>query len=109
MYSAPVIREKIGGGRASITGSFDIKEARDLAIVLRAGALPAPVSIAEERTVGPSLEKTRFTRHALVHRRRALVIIFMVVYYKIAGVLADLAVMLNVVFLLAAMVVIEAV
>ena len=53
VYSAPVIRERIGGGRASITGSFDIEEARDLAIVLRAGALPAPVTIAEERTVGP--------------------------------------------------------
>src|SRR6266404_3825883 len=55
VYSAPVIQERIGGGRASITGSFDIKEARDLAIVLRAGALPAPVEIIEERSVGPSL------------------------------------------------------
>ena len=55
VYSAPVIQERIGGGRASITGSFDIKEARDLAIILRAGALPAPVEIVEERTVGPSL------------------------------------------------------
>ena len=55
VYSAPVIQERIGGGRASITGNFDIKEARDLSIVLRAGALPAPVEIAEERTVGPSL------------------------------------------------------
>ena len=55
VYSAPVIRERISGGRASITGNFDIKEARDLAIVLRAGALPAPVHVAEERTVGPSL------------------------------------------------------
>ncbi|OGQ52520.1 MAG: preprotein translocase subunit SecD, partial [Deltaproteobacteria bacterium RIFCSPLOWO2_02_FULL_57_26] len=55
VYSAPVIQERIGGGRASITGSFDMKDARDLAIVLRAGALPAPVEIVEERTVGPSL------------------------------------------------------
>ena len=55
VYSAPVIQERIGGGRASITGNFDIKEARDLSIVLRAGALPAPVEIVEERTVGPSL------------------------------------------------------
>jgi hypothetical protein len=62
VYSAPVIREKIGGGRASITGSFDIKEARDLAIVLRAGALPAPVAVAEERTIGPSLGKTQLTK-----------------------------------------------
>src|SRR3990167_3702297 len=50
VYSAPVIQERIGGGRASITGSFDMKDARDLAIVLRAGALPAPVEIVEERT-----------------------------------------------------------
>lgn len=109
VYSAPVIREKIGGGRASITGSFDIKEARDLAIVLRAGALPAPVSIAEERTVGPSLGKDSINQGILSFTvGAALVIVFMVVYYKIAGVLADLAVMLNVIFLLAAMVVIEA-
>jgi preprotein translocase subunit SecD len=55
VQSAPVIRERIGGGRAVITGNFTLDEARDLAIVLRAGALPAPVRIAEERTVGPSL------------------------------------------------------
>ena len=55
VYSAPQIRERISGGVASITGSFDFQEARDLAIVLRAGALPAPVKILEERTVGPSL------------------------------------------------------
>jgi preprotein translocase subunit SecD len=53
--SAPVIRERIGGGRASITGNFDLREARDLAIVLRAGALTAPVTLQEERTVGPTL------------------------------------------------------
>jgi preprotein translocase subunit SecD len=109
VYSAPVIREKISGGRASITGSFDIKEARDLAIVLRAGALPAPVSIAEERTVGPSLGKDSINQGILSFAvGAALVIVFMVVYYKFAGVLADLAVVLNVIFLLAAMVVIEA-
>jgi preprotein translocase subunit SecD len=109
VYSAPTIREKIGGGHASITGSFDIKEARDLAIVLRAGALPAPVSIAEERTVGPSLGKDSIDQGILSFAVGAgLVIVFMVVYYKIAGVLADLAVVLNVIFLLAAMVVIEA-
>ena len=62
VYSAPVIQERIGGGRASITGSFDIKEARDLSIVLRAGALPAPVEIVEERTVGPSLGRDSITQ-----------------------------------------------
>ncbi|HET9396662.1 MAG TPA: protein translocase subunit SecD, partial [Nitrospiraceae bacterium] len=55
IYSAPVIQERIGGGRAQITGTFTTQEANDLAIVLRAGALPAPVAILEERTVGPSL------------------------------------------------------
>ena len=103
------IRERIGGGRASITGSFDIKEARDLAIVLRAGALPAPVSIAEERTVGPSLGKDSIDqglRSFMVGS--ALVILFMMVYYKLAGVLADLAVLLNVTFLLAVLSAFEA-
>ena len=62
VYSAPVIRDKISGGRAQITGSFTMDEARDLAIVLRAGALPAPVKILEERTVGPSLGKDSIER-----------------------------------------------
>lgn len=109
VYSAPVIREKIGGGRASITGSFDIKEARDLAIVLRAGALPAPVTIAEERTVGPSLGKDSIQQGILSFAAGGtLVIIFMIIYYKFAGLLADLAVMLNVVLLLAALATFEA-
>ncbi|MGH8006439.1 MAG: protein translocase subunit SecD, partial [Candidatus Binatia bacterium] len=109
VYSAPVIREKIGGGRASITGSFDIKEARDLAIVLRAGALPAPVTIAEERIVGPSLGKDSITQGILSFMvGGALIVIFMIVYYKFAGVLADLAVLLNIVLLLAALAALEA-
>ncbi len=109
VYSAPTIREKIGGGRASITGSFDIKEARDLAIVLRAGALPAPVSISEERTVGPSLGKDSIDRGILSFMvGGVLVILFMVAYYKFAGVLADLAVSLNILFLVAALAAFEA-
>jgi preprotein translocase subunit SecD len=102
VYSAPVIQERIGGGRASITGNFDLKEARDLAIVLRAGALPAPVEIVEERTVGPSLGKdsiregvTSFIVGGL------LVIVFMIAYYKQAGLLAVVAVLLNVLSMLA--------
>ena len=93
VYSAPVIQERIAGGRASITGNFDLKEARDLAIVLRAGALPAPVEIVEERTVGPSLGKdsiregvTSFIVGGL------LVMVFMIAYYKQAGLLAVVAV-----------------
>jgi preprotein translocase subunit SecD len=109
VYSAPVIREKIGGGQASITGSFDIKEARDLAIVLRAGALPAPVTIAEERTVGPSLGKDSIRQGVLSFIVGGiLVVVFMVIYYKLAGVLADLAVVFNVLFLLAALAAFEA-
>lgn len=109
VYSAPVIRERIGGGRASITGSFDVKEARDLAIVLRAGALPAPVVIAEERTVGPSLGKDSIDQGILSFAvGGSFVVLFMAVYYKLAGVLADLAVMFNVLYLLAALAMFEA-
>jgi preprotein translocase subunit SecD len=102
VYSAPVIQERIGGGRASITGSFDIKEARDLSIVLRAGALPAPVEILEERTVGPSLGSDSI-RQGIVSFvvGTALVVVFMIFYYKGAGALADLALLFHILFLLA--------
>jgi preprotein translocase subunit SecD len=102
VYSAPVIQERIAGGRASITGNFDLKEARDLAIILRAGALPAPVQIVEERTVGPSLGQdsirqgiTSFIVGGL------LVIVFMIAYYRGAGLVAVVAVLLNVLYMLA--------
>jgi len=102
VYSAPVIRERISGGQAQITGNFDIKEARDLAIVLRAGALPAPVHVAEERTVGPSLGKDSIRQGVTSFIvGGSLVVLFMLVYYKFAGVLADLALIFNVLFLLA--------
>ena len=109
VYSAPVIRDRIGGGHASITGGFDIKEARDLAIVLRAGALPAPVTIAEERTVGPSLGRDSIEQGATSFIiGGALVVVFMVVYYNLAGVLADLALALNILLLLAALAMLDA-
>jgi preprotein translocase subunit SecD len=102
VFSAPVIREKIGGGRASITGSFDLKEARDLAIVLRAGALPAPIRIIEERTVGPSLGRDSIRQGILsLAVGGLLVVVFMVWYYRGAGLLADVALALNVLFLMA--------
>ena len=109
VYSAPVIRERIGGGRASITGNFDVKEARDLAIVLRAGALPAPVTLAEERTVGPTLGRDSI-RQGIVSFvvGGALVVLFMVVYYRGAGVLADAALLLNVFLIMAALAAFEA-
>jgi preprotein translocase subunit SecD len=98
--SAPQIREKISGGRAQITGSFTMNEARDLAIVLRAGALPAPVKILEERTVGPSLG-TDSIRKGLISMGIGglLVILFMVLYYRGAGIIADIALVLNVFFI----------
>jgi preprotein translocase subunit SecD len=102
VYSAPVIQERIGGGRASITGSFDIKEARDLAIVLRAGALPAPVEIVEERTVGPSLGQDSINQGVTSFAvGGALVIVFMIAYYKGAGLVAVVAVIFNVLFMMA--------
>ncbi len=109
VYSAPVIRERIGGGRASITGNFDVKEARDLAIVLRAGALPAPVTLAEERSVGPSLGRDSI-RQGLISFAvgGALVVLFMIVYYRGAGLLADAALLLNVFFIMAALAAFEA-
>lgn len=109
VYSAPVIRDRIGGGRASITGGFDISEARDLAIVLRAGALPAPVTIAEERTVGPSLGRDSIEQGTWSFIVGGLlVLMFMVVYYNLAGVLAALALALNILLLLAALAMFDA-
>lgn len=102
VYSAPVIQERIGGGRASITGNFDIKEARDLAIVLRAGALPAPVEILEERTVGPSLGRDSIRQGVISFIvGGSIVVLFMLVYYRGAGLVADVALVFNVLYLLA--------
>ncbi|RMD85676.1 MAG: protein translocase subunit SecD [Candidatus Dadabacteria bacterium] len=101
VQSAPVIRERIGGGRAVITGNFTLDEARDLAIVLRAGALPAPVHIAEERTVGPSLGRDSIragVRSFIIGG--ILVTLFMVVYYRGSGLIADLGLVCNVLVLL---------
>ncbi len=104
IYSAPVIQERIPGGRAIITGRFTSEEARDLAIVLRTGALPAPVVIAEERTVGPTLGRDSIRQGILSFIvGGSLVLVFMVVYYKFAGFLADLALVLNMIFLVAAL------
>jgi preprotein translocase subunit SecD len=102
VYSAPVIQEKIAGGRAVITGSFTLDEAADLAIVLRAGALPAPVKILEQRTVGPSLGQDSIRQGILSTLISAgVVVLFMIFYYKVAGVFADVALILNVVLTLA--------
>ena len=104
VYSAPVIQERIGGGRAQITGSFTTEEANDLAIILRAGALPAPVKIIQDLTVGPSLGRDSIgkgVRSTVI--AGTLVVLFMVVYYRLSGAIADLALMLNLVCLVGAL------
>jgi len=102
VYSAPVIQEKISGGQARITGNFDTESARDLAIVLRAGALPAPVEIIEERTVGPSLGSDSIRKGVIsMAIGGLLVILFMMVYYKGSGLIADFALILNIVLIAA--------
>ncbi len=100
--SAPVIREKIRGGRSQITGDFTIEEAKDLAIILKAGALPAPVNIIEERNVGPSLGADSINKgiRAIIWGGIA-VLVFMLIYYSFSGSIADLALVLNLVLLLA--------
>jgi len=104
VHSAPVIRERIPSGQAQITGGFTIEEAQDLAIVLRAGALPAPVQILEERTVGPSLGADSIRRGLWsILGAAAAVVVFMILYYRLSGVIANAALLLNLVILLAAM------
>jgi len=104
VYSAPVIQERIGGGRAQITGSFTTEEANDLAIVLRAGALPAPVKIIQDLTVGPSLGRdsiAKGVRSTII--AGGVVIFFMVLYYRMSGAIADFALILNLICLLGAL------
>jgi preprotein translocase subunit SecD len=101
VHSAPSIRSRIGGGSAVITGMRDMDEARDLAIVLRAGALPAPVQVIEERTVGPSLgsDSVRKGTTSLL-LSFLLVTLFMLWYYRGSGGLADFVLVLNVFLLM---------
>ena len=104
VYSAPVINERISGGRAQITGTFTTQEASDLAIVLRAGALPAPLKIIQDLTVGPSLGQDSIEkgiRATLI--AGAMVVLFMVIYYKLSGAIADLALVLNLICLMGAL------
>jgi preprotein translocase subunit SecD len=101
---APRINERIPGGKAVITGQYTIEEARDTAIVLRAGALPAPVTMLEERTVGPSLGADSIRQGMIaILGSAAAVFVFMLAYYRLSGVIADVALVLNLVILLASM------
>lgn len=102
VFMAPNIRSKIPNGRAVIEGLDDVDEANDIAIVLRAGALPTSVIIEEERTVGPSLGRdsiVKGTRSAIIGM--ILVVIFMAVYYGMAGMIANVALILNIVLIFA--------
>ena len=101
VYSAPSIRERIAGGNAQITGRFTMEEAKDLAIVLRSGSLPAPLKMLQNVTVGPSLGRDSIDAGKKAGIISALlVIIFMIIYYRVSGVIADFALVLNILFLL---------
>ena len=102
VYSAPVIQNKISEGRGIITGSGTQEEAKDLAIVLRAGALPAEVEIIEDRTVGPSLGRDSIEqgKTAAIYSM-VLIAVFMVLYYRAAGLIANSALLLNMLFIMA--------
>jgi len=104
VYTAPHIQGRIGGGKGEITGSFTQQETKDIAIALRSGALLAPVVLEEERSVGPSLgaDNIRASTLALIFGFVA-VIIFMIIYYGISGLIADIALVGNLVLILAIM------
>jgi preprotein translocase subunit SecD len=102
VHMAPVIREKITGGGTQIEGFANMNEAKDIAIVLRAGALPAPVRIIEERIVGASLGADSVRKGTMsVLVGLALVIVFMVIYYRWSGTIADFAMIWNILIVLA--------
>ena len=97
VISAPVIREPITGGSGQISGNFTVQEANDLAILLRAGALPAPLTIIEERTVGPGLGQDSIEKGELAaYVGSIMVIVFMLLTYRLFGVFANIAVAINV-------------
>ena len=102
VHMAPSIREKIPSGRTQIEGFANINEAKDLAIILRAGALPTPVKIIEERIVGPSLGTDSISKgtQAVVFGLM-VVLFFMIVYYRLAGLVANFAMIWNILLVLA--------
>jgi preprotein translocase subunit SecD len=104
VFSAPVIRERIGGGSGQISGNFTVNEAGNVAIALRSGALPAPVIMLEKRSVGPSLgaDSISASMFALISGF-VLVVIFMVIYYGIGGVIANVALITNIFIIIAVM------
>lgn len=104
VYSAPVIRERIGGGSGQISGSFTPDEARDLAIALRSGALPASVVMLEKRSVGPSLGADSINQSMIAFASGAILVFgFIIVYYGRAGIFANIALVSNIVLIIAIM------
>ncbi len=102
VYVAPTIQDRIRGGEGQITGAFTLEECQDLVIVLKAGNLPAPVEIGEERTIGPSLGSDSIKKGIKAGLLGALMIVlFMLIYYKLSGLIANLALALNVAFIFA--------
>lgn len=104
VFSAPVVRNKISGGSSQIEGMANFQEAKLLEIVLKAGALPAPVKIIEERSIGPSLGEDSI-RAGVLSSVAALILValFMIVYYRMGGTVADIALIINVLFILGIM------
>jgi len=109
IISAPVIRDSICGGSGQISGGFDVKEANDLALLLRAGALPAPLNFVEERTVGPTLgsDSVNAGKHAAIY---AFIFVFIVMAasYGLFGFFANIALALNMIFILAILSILQA-
>ncbi len=109
VISAPVIREPITGGRGQISGRFDAKTATDLALLLRAGALPAPLTVVEERSVGPELGADSIRAGAIALAVGfVLVIAFMAVFYGLFGWIANLALVANLILMLAVLSLLQA-
>ena len=107
--SAPVIREKILGGAAQISGSFTHEDASDLAIVLRVGALPAPVDVIQNMTVGSSLGQDSINRGLTSGIFGALMVLgFMIIYYRLSGIIANFALTLNILFLFSGLAILNA-
>lgn len=104
VYSAPNINERIGGGSGQISGNYSVVEAKDLAIALRSGSLLAPIYVMEKRSVGPSLgaDSIKASLIALIGGF-GLVVVFMVVYYRVAGIIANIALVANILIILAVM------
>ncbi|WP_208355342.1 protein translocase subunit SecD [Helicobacter pylori] len=104
VYSAPVIRERIGGGSGQISGNFSVAQASDLAIALRSGAMSAPIQVLEKRIIGPSLGKDSIkTSIIALIGGFILVMGFMALYYSMAGVIACLALVVNLFLIVAVM------